>query len=151
MVHTTGLAGGFDYTITTACSNNQHAVLLFLVFAEIHPLPKGALAFTVAFIQVQVTVRTIKLVDFPHCLAKLSVNFLSGSFQKCASGQNLSFFAMGNNLHKEICFIQDILSPLVEISCKHRVVFSRKLVYFFFVPRVVCKSLSSHVRDLSYP
>ena len=82
--------------ITTACSNNQHAVLLFLVFAEIHPLPKGALAFTVAFIQVQVTVRTIKLVDFPHCLAKFSVNFLAGSFQKCAFGQNLSFFAMDN-------------------------------------------------------
>ena len=54
----------------------------------------------------------------------------------------ISLFAMENKLLKEIFFLQKILSSLVRIPCKDCIVFSWKLLYFFFVPRVVCKSTS---------
>lgn len=55
-------------------------ILLFLVFTEIHPFPKGTFAFTVAFIQIQVAVWIIELADFLRLLIEVGVNSLADSF-----------------------------------------------------------------------
>lgn len=49
----------------------------------------------------------------------------------------LGLLAMQDQIHKEICFVLQVLSFFVGVSCKNCVIFSRQFVYFFLVEREV--------------
>ena len=66
--------------IFTAGPNDEPAVLLFLVFCEIHPLTKRTFTLAIAFVQIQVTMRIIEPVCFLHLFIEFSVNFPAGPF-----------------------------------------------------------------------
>ena len=68
------------YKYIPAGPNDEPAVLLFLVFREIHPLAKWTFALAAAFVQIQVTVWIIEPVYILHLFIELSVNFPAGPF-----------------------------------------------------------------------
>ena len=134
--------GGFTLTLQKIdyrqAPNEPAGLLILFICREIHPFAQRCFAFSIAFIQIQITIWVIKLTSLLPLLAECGFHNAKSSVAESATRCGVvCFLAVQDEILKEIFLIYCVCAFFIRVLGENLPVFIWKLFYFFLVPRVV--------------
>ena len=118
--------------------NEPAGLLILFICREIHPFAQRCFAFSIAFIQIQITIWVIKLTSLLPLLAECGFHNAKSSVAESATRCGVvCFLAVQDEILKEIFLIYCVCAFFIRVLGENLPVFIWKLFYFFLVPRVV--------------
>ena len=135
------VAGGIlvkEGIVEQQAPNEPAGLLILFICREIHPFAQRCFAFSIAFIQIQITIWVIKLTSLLPLLAECGFHNAKSSVAESATRCGVvCFLAVQDEILKEIFLIYCVCAFFIRVLGENLPVFIWKLFYFFLVPRVV--------------